>query len=233
MFKKISAVLLAVLMSFMFVACGANDDDVRGEVESGSDTSQNDSKEPESESKTEPEKKFSTGTSSNNVYKNEFLGIQCELNSDWTFKTDAEIQEINKAALGMVDEDYAAKMEEADTLTDMYAIHSNQMDTINVTFEKLKGLMAAYSEQEYVDASKGQLSDILASAGYENVVVDTSTMVFAGEEHPCLTISCVLNGYNMYETMVVVKQSNYFANVTACTWNENKTADVLADFKAL
>lgn len=233
MIKKISAVLLAVIMSLVFVACGAKDNNAANESESGNNASQSDSTEPKTEPKTEPAAEFSVGTSANNVYKNEFLGVQCKLGSDWTFKTDAEIQEINKTTLGMVDEDYAEAMKNANTLTDMYAVHSNQTDTINVTFEKLSGQLAKYSEQEYVDASKTQLPDVLGSAGYENIEINTDIIEFAGEQHPCITISCEFNGYNMYETMAVVKQGDYFANITTCTWNENTSAELLKSFSKI
>lgn len=219
--KKLFALLLALIMVFCFTAC-ADDDDVRGDVSSGSNNSTS-----------SEEATFDTGKVSSNKYTNKFLGISCELGSDWTFMTDEEIKENNKQALNMMDnEDYAEALQNASTFTDMMATHSNQTDTLGITFEKLTGVNLTISEDKYIDSTKDVLKSSLESMGMQNVTLTTGKDNFAGKKHSYVAISAQYSGISVYEKIVVVKKGNYVAIVAACTWKTNGCDDVLSLFKA-
>ena len=228
--KKIIALLLALVLTFGLVACGGTED-VRGNIDSGNNTAT----ENKSQNATEgsKEKDFSTGKVTTNKYTNEFLGITVELGSDWTFMTDAQIEENNKTALGLVGDDYKALMENASSFTDMMATKSNQTDTVNVTFEKLTGANLLLTEDRYAELSLDTLKGSFESMGMTDVVVANGKDTFAGAEHACITLSAKYNGNAVYEKLIVVKCSGYMVTVCACTWQTDTCKSILDNFKAL
>lgn len=179
------------------------------------------------------DKQFDTGSVKTNKYTNEFVGISLELGSEWTFLSDAEIEENNKQSLGMVGDNYKEMLESANTFTDMMATHSNQMDTISVGFEKLVGANASLTETQYIDLSKDALKGALESMGMTNVQVTSGTALFAGEQHAYVAVSAKFNGVAVYERMAVVKCPGYMITVTVCTWQTDSCKTILDTFKAL
>ena len=178
-------------------------------------------------------KPFTAGTTADNHYESAFAGIGCTLSSDWVFMTDAEIQANNQSTMDMLGEDYAAALEKATVVTDMFATHANQMDTVNVTFEKLSGANTLLDAKGYAEISDDTAVEALESAGFANMTSRVGTIQFAGAEHVAIYISGTYSEVPMYETMALVKVGNYIMLVTACTWYEDTTADILANFTAL
>lgn len=179
------------------------------------------------------DKQFDTGSVKTNKYTNEFVGISLELGSEWTFLSDAEIEEVNKQSLGMVGDNYKEMLESANTFTDMMATHSNQADTISVGFEKLIGANASLTEKQYIDMSIDALKGALESMGMTNVQVTSGTALFAGEQHVYVAIAAKFNGVAVYERMAVVKCSGYMITVTVCTWQTDSCKTLLDAFKAI
>jgi len=206
--KKLIALLLALVLAFSLVACGGTED-IGGE------------------------KEFSTGKVSTNKYTNEFAGITVELGSDWTFMTDAQIEENNKTALGLVGDDYKKLMENAATFTDMMATNANQTDTVNITFEKLTGANLLLTEEKYVELSKESLKGSLESMGMTKVVLTDGKATFAGKEHCYIAVSAEYNGVAVYERLAVVKCTGYMVIVAACTWQTDTCKTILDTFKAV
>lgn len=219
--KKLIALFLTLIMVFCFTAC-KDKDDIRGDISSGNSNSTN-----------AQESKFDTGKVSSNTYTNKFLGISCKLGSDWTFVSDKEIEENNKQALNMMDnEDYVEALQNASTFTDMMATHSNQTDTLGITFEKLTGANLTMSEDKYVDSTKDSLKSGLESMGMQNVTLTTGKGDFAGKKHPYVAISASYSGISVYEKLYIVKKENYIAVIAACTWKTNGCDSILNLFEA-
>ncbi|MBR5500765.1 MAG: hypothetical protein IKV74_04480 [Clostridia bacterium] len=220
--KRFFALVLTIVMVFCITACG-KDTDIRGTFEGGSSAAPS----------TTPEKgSFSVGSVNANKYVNKFAGISCELGSDWTFMTDEQIKQNNETALGQLGGDYAELIQNADTFTDMMATHKNETDTLNITFEKLKGVNALMSEERYIESSIDSLKDAFASMGFGNLKTDSGKVNFAGKERHYLDVSGTYSGIAMYERMIVMKCDNYVVLVTVCTWQTNTCQDVLNMFIA-
>lgn len=218
--KKLIALVLALLLVFGMTAC-QDTGNIRGDITSDSNSTEGSS-----------EKEFSTGKVSANKYVNTFAGISCQLGSQWKFMTDAEIEKNNKDALGLVGDNYAELMKNANTFTDMMATHSNQTDTVNIIFEKLTGTNAVMTEEKYVELSKDSLKGALESMGMTKVTTTTGKANFAGKEHPFVAVAAEYNGTAVYERIAVVKCSGYMVVVTACTWKTDGCKAVLDQFKA-
>jgi len=238
--KKLIALLLVLVLALSLAACGGNDD-IRGKTESNKDDAKETTSAASStdgsgntESKpTNKENQFNTGSVKTNKYTNDFAGIQLELDSNWTFLTDAEIEEQNKQAMGLVGDDYKELMKNANSFTDMQAAHSNGTDSINVGFEKIPVAYANMTEEEYVSMQTDDLKGGLESMGFTNVVVTTSKAQFAGKEHACVDVSCQINGVAFFERMAIVKCQGYMVTVTAGAAGTNITKNMLDAFKAI
>lgn len=219
MMKKIFAIVLALTLVLSLAACDLSPD-VRGDV----------NPKPAGATTAEDEPELSVGSSTSNTYKNEFIGIQCTLDSEWTFKTDAEIQEINKTTAGMMGDDYKDVITNMAVIQDMMATHSNQMDTVNVVLEKLSGINALISEEQYCNLSKDATVQALASMGMNITSSEVVKIQFAGEEHAAITIAGDYAGLAIYECVVAVKCNGYIACVSVATWMENNCQEILNQF---
>lgn len=242
MSKKILSLALTCALLLALAACGSNGKDVQGSVTPNSavssavDSQPEDSSEPASqpEDSSQPEEssnvELELGTVTSNHYENSFIGIGCDFGSEWTFKTDEEIRELNESVLGMLDEEYAEAVQKANNVYDMYATHENGTDTVNIIFQKLSGAQLLISESDYAEASKDSVGDALESMGMTGITIETGTQDFAGEEHTNITVEGEYSGIKVYERMVCLKRKGYIVNVTVCTWQTDSTQDVLDQF---
>lgn len=234
MFKKLLVCLLTLTLLLSFAACG-QPSDVRGDVtpNTTTETTVETTTETTTEATTEAttQRSFSIGSSTGNTYKNEFIGIQCTLDSNWIFKTDAEIQTINEVTMGLVGEEYKDILANATVIQDMMATHTNGLDSVNVVLEKLNAAALLLSEEQYLQLAKDSAVNALASMGLTIVSSDITKVQLAGNEHAALVVEANIGGYTIYEYMVVIKCNGYIACVTVATWNENTCLDVLSKFE--
>lgn len=188
-------------------------------------------KEIETPAESETEETFGIGSTTENTYRNEFIGIQCTLNLDWTFMSDAEIRTQNEATLGVMGDDYASALANASLIYDMMAYHSNATDTLGVVLEKLSGTNLLISEEQYLTASMNSAVGSLQSMGISVTAAEIVKVQFAGAEHYALTIEGNYAGFAIYECLVVVKCDGYIAAITACTWDTNTCMEILDRFQ--
>lgn len=259
--KRFLVFALCACMALSFGACGKSESDVRGNVKSESTVEEKDdedttSVEPsidevdeeetvaaeteETEEVTEEaapaessdEEAFSIGSSNGGTYTNEYFGFGCSL-VDWSFLSDDEIRQVNEAAAGAFGDDYAALMEKAQTITDMQATNANQVDTLNVTIEKLPLAAMTWSELDYINSSVETLKSTLANGGINVLDVNIDTVTFAGANHAGLYLHADYMGYDLYERLTVVKKSGYVAVVGASSFFEDNTEAYMNNFYAV
>ena len=65
------------------------------------------------------------------------------------------------------------------------------------------------------------------------MVVNKTTLPFAGAEHYGITISAEMQGVPLEETLVCVKVGDYVAVVTAVSYTQDSSVDILAAFRGL
>ena len=246
---KLLALLLALVLVFACTACGKKD--VSGTVTTGSDASDtNDTAEASDSSDTdgtavsadetetdaaeEDAAAVAPGSVSGGVYENDFLGIACKLDDSWTFYDEDQILELNNVTKDVYEgTDFESYFDENTSyFTDMYAQNDDASKTVNVVIESIGVQNATLTEESYVELCLDTLVSALEQAGMEKVTASGSSMTFAGAEHATIQISAEYQGVSMYETVVCLKQGLYMSSVTSCTWGENTTEDVLANFYA-
>jgi len=228
--KRIFAGLLALCVAAVCLGgCGKTEGSIRGSVTQNKEPAQPETTVPETTAGPE----LSLGSTSGNRWENQFIGIGCELDENWTFMTDEEIRQQNQVSSDLVGDEYKEAMESANVIYDMMATHANQTDTVSVTMEKLSGAALLITEELYIEASKESLEGAIGSMGVENIQTSVEEADFAGESHYSILLEGEYSGVKIYEKLAVVKCNGYMACITVATWVENRTEEILDSFYGL
>lgn len=207
---KKSASLVALLMvAVMLCACGT-----------GSDLSSDNSS-----------ASFTLGKVVDNQYTNEFLGITCTLDEQWTFYTDEQIKKVNNITADMLDEDIAAQLENANFVYDMMA-SSESGASVSVNIENLGLSGVAMTAETYLSMQIDTLKTSLEQMGFSNVVIENKTYDFAGNSEEGVYVHASVNGVIFEEAVVVLKRGMRFANISVGTVGGDIDS-ILAMFEAL
>ena len=215
-FSRFAALLLALLLAMSLAACGKKTD--------GGDPDP------------APTKEFSAGKVDGSTYTNEYFGFSVTLSEDsgWTYFTDEQIAQVTGQTAELFDSDHITEAyDSGKVIMEMYAMRDDYA-TVNVTVAKLSNVNVVLLDEEgYVDASLTTLPDQLTTAGYTDLAAAKTTVSFAGAEHYAIAVSAVVQDVPVYELMACVMIDDYVAVITACTYGEDTTADILAAFQAL
>lgn len=217
--KRIFALLLAAVMLLSLAACGGE------ETPAGTG-------DPGTPATTEAAKPAAPilGVTDGNTYTNAYFGMGCTLDESWSVANETQLAEI----FGATEE----------TLSDLaldtkglgyafYASKDEGLTSMNIVMENL-GLIygSVLSEQAYVEQSAAGLPAAMENLGMTNVKAEAITVTFAGSEHAAIKLTAEMSGIAFYETLVCVKQDRYIAVITAASYVEDSTADILAQFHA-
>lgn len=180
---------------------------------------------------------FGAGTSDEHSYWNDAISLGCTLDDSWYFYTDEEIVASSGATADMLKDDLAEAVREAGSLMDMMAVNMETGENVNVTLERLSLANSLLMDAEsYAQATVSQLTVALEQMGLTDVTIEIDTMEFAGEEQICLKVSgnMAVEGLDiplpLYETMVIIKSGRTIMAITACTYWEDATEDILVNF---
>ena len=215
--KKVLATLLAMVMLLSMAACGS--EDVRG-VQS------------DNKNNTEPnEPEFSMGAVSGLTYENEFIGIGCKLNDQWSFSTDEEIREMNNATAEMAGEEFQDIIQNASVIYDMHAVHSNEMDNIIVSLEKVNPLqLVGLDLEDNFEALLPTMQEAFENIGYTDIKFDIGTVTIEGKEFTTLYVNAVIAGYEVYQATIAIKCSGYLASISVTTYGQEALNELLKSF---
>lgn len=205
--KRISALLLGLLLAMSLAACGADDT---------------------------PKKEFSAGVTDGNTYTNEYFGFTATLDESWTFFTSDEIAQLTGQVVDLLDNEAVAEAyASGKSVVEMYAMRDDNA-TLNLTVENLgEEYGTQLTEEDYADVSLDILPDQLTAAGYTDVSVSKTTLTFAGAEHYAVTVSASIQGMPLQEMLACVKVGDYVAVVTAASYGAETPAELLSAFHAL
>ena len=174
---------------------------------------------------------FGIGVSQGNTYWNDAVKLGCTLDESWYFYTDEEILEQNAETAGKLKGDLAEAVKEAGSLMDMMALNTETGENVNVNLERLSiANSLLVDEDKYIEPSAASLGSALEQVGIEGLDLRTDKIAFLGEEHPCIRISGKIQDVPLYETLVVVKTGRTMIVVTACSYLEDTTEEILSCF---
>ena len=221
MTKKWLAFLLSLVMVFSLTACGSSNntpDEPDPNEDSSSQTA---------------EKEFEAGTIDGDVYYSDVTGLKFTLDDDWVFLDDEAIEEVTGMAQDMTDDEALEEaMSKGASIYDMYAMTTDGSGrTANITVENLGALYGTIlDESKYIDAVIDQLKPSFESVGATDVMVETATYTVAGTEHSGVHCVFTLQGVNIHEQMVCIKDGRYMYNITCVGDSEDAAAGVMAMF---
>lgn len=223
--KSVTVPVVALLLSFALCAC-AEPAEPRGEVIVNTTQSA-----PETTQATEEPAGLSIGETAGQTYQNAFIGIGCTLPEEWTFYTDEQIRELNAISAELAGEEYQKALEAATVIYDMYVIHDNGMDSINVNLEKINGLyLATLDLKENMENAAGMLEQALGNMGYTDFTYRLATTAIEDEEFVCMDTVSRYDDIIMYQRLISVKCNGYLANITVTTFDENRNDILMESF---
>jgi len=215
--RFLCAALAAMLISFSLSGCAAiNAAAAPGEVE-----------------------EFQIGTIEGNTYSNEFFGIGCELDDNWTVLSEEEIAErsglvVDTMEEGGMDDSMRTAMENGSVVFDFFAQKNDNTAAINITVGNIGILYGtAMTEEGYVDATTEQMTQSIEAIGYENVTTEKTTVTLAGTEHAALKLTGEYSGISIYQTMVVLRKGIYVGCVAFSCGGGDFTDELVPLFYAL
>lgn len=168
------------------------------------------------------EKKFSMGEIDGLVYENEYIGIGCELEDEWSFMSDEEIKELNNITVDVAGEEYEELLEDAELIYDMYAIGGNQLDSINVNLEKYdKVTLDSLVVEDALENTIPILEKSFGNIGYTDIETYLDKISIEEEEFTCLYLTGEIEGVRIYQKVFPIKCNGYLANVTITTYEED------------
>ncbi len=219
--KKLLALVLAIVMICSLCGClgGGNNDDVRGDINSGG----------QNEEQKEPE--FSLGKSANNTYNNDFLGLSCTLPSEFVFYTDKQILELNNIVGDVMDEEAAENLKNANIIYDMHAVNQVAGDSINVNLEKLSAAQLINLDiKKTLESQIDTIKSSFQNMGYADIDVTYQKTKVDGKDFDSLKIYAKVQGIPYYSTVFTYRKGNYLANITVGALQTDKTNELLGYF---
>ncbi len=238
--RKLLALVLALALVFALSACGS---EPKGNVTSGGSdktdvsgttTPKEDKTEATPAPEAEPEDDIELGSMVGGTYENDFIGIGCKLDENWTYCTEDELLELNGLVADSVDdEELAEQLRDSKSFYDMMATAEDGLVSVNVVLENL-GLIYGHTldASGYIDVALETLEGSLAELGIEATSCEKVSFDFCGQPTDGIYITGSVQGVEMYQRMACVKAGNYMCCVTACTYVEDLTTDVLDLFYA-
>ena len=234
--KKALALLLAVLMlmSLVLTGCGGSKSDKFGEVSERPKVDLPDAQVATQAPETEPpatEKPVSIGRMVGGVYTNSYAGFGVELDSNWTFLTAEELQELPtdvNEQLGYGDLDIPQIM-------DMQAENLTDYTSMNVLYQELtlqqQLVFATYSEEELADEVLATADDLIASYANAGITVLDMKKVqveFMGEMRWAIHTTASYSDVPYYMLQFMdYSLGKYSVTLTLASFFEDRTDDLM------
>ena len=224
--KKITALLLALVLLVSLVSCGKIAEvaeKIGEEIKESSD----------GETAT---KKFSPGTVDGNTYKSEYLGIGVTLDESWVFATEDEIRQLNEQVISSLGDifgdDYEKALEQAPYATEMYAMNNTDYGVIEINIENdgFRGL--TMSVEDYMDIADEQLKEAYDGLGVENLVIVRESFEFAGKTQMAFHMNGDYMGLSLESISVIIKNGPRFATVAITSYTDS-AEEIAAQFFAV
>ena len=192
--------------------------------------------EPTSESAAPAETPVTMGRLEGGSYINDYTGYACELDSNWTFYSAEELQELpNNVNELITDTEMADVIGDGPQFTDMMAENVNDMITINAlyqqhTLQERLGF-AMLTDAELIDGTLEQqdmMVEAYAQAGMDVESMERVTVTFLGEEREALRTVGTVAGAPFYMVQIFEYHlGQYSVTLTINSYMEDKTQQTL------
>lgn len=169
------------------------------------------------------------GVTEGSTYTNDFFGMTCTFRDGWLVADEEQLAQIMGVTTDALTQ---ANLDTTGSAYSLYASAADGLSSVNIVMENLGTVYGMILDTKtYAENSVKQLPAALEAVGMSNVTAQVTTATFAGREETAVTIQATMSGVNFYETMICLKQGSYIAVVTAASYYEDTTADILAVFE--
>ena len=174
-------------------------------------------------------KEFSLGTVSGNHYENDFVGIQCDLDSDWVIYDEEGISKLTGALYDSFTEEEAKKMvEESGSAMIFYAENPNNFSTINITVSDTESYsMAMGDHKKLIDTMVEQMPELLEQSYMTDVSCTAETFSFCGEDNYGIYTTASVYELPLFERQVILVEGTYSITLTVCAYHQDTTMELM------
>lgn len=181
----------------------------------------------------DPDSNLSLGRMEGGIYTNEYVGYACALDSNWSFLSAAELQQIPSTVSDLISgSELAEALGDTAQFTDMMAENVNDLTTMNVLYQKLslqeRLAYAALSEADVVDATLAQKDIMIAAYQQAGILVSSMekvTVTFMGEERTAIHTVASIQDVPYYVLQFFdFRLGAYAVTTTLASYVEDNTA---------
>ena len=201
--KKILSLLLVVILSCSVFACGKKNDD--------SD--------------------FQLGRVTGNTYRNDFIGLSCDIPIGWKIYNEKELLALNNLVGDSFDAKTAERLKNAQIVYDMCATHETNGHSINVNFEKVPYDAKKLDLKKNIEAQFDAIRTSYVNMGYTNINISYQKVKVDGKEYDGLRLNAKIEGVDVYMIGFMYVKGNYVVNVSVGSVMTDQTQTFLSSFK--
>ena len=186
---------------------------------------------------------FNIGKAEDNIYSNDFFNIRFESNDNWRLLNDEQLATISSSIKDVLTNEEAKNaLKNGKTSIIMYAVSKDAKQNASITVEKHNVNNTHEMDMDaFLDKSVISLTNSLPGQGFTELEVEKVDLTFCGEPAKGIKMkgkynvkstdgSDKMEVRDIYETMVYLFRGSYSGCVTASSFDEDKTADVIGMF---
>ena len=193
--KKLLVMLLTIALAMAMVACGT-ENNVDSEI-------------------TSTVRESFLGNVNGSVYENDFIGIGCELDEQWTYCTEEELAELSND----------------NVIYDIVAKRYSGYDKIQINLEKVDNAqLDGLNIKQNFESLAPMIVSSFENSGCSNVTYEVSTRKIGDKEFDCSNVSYVEEGMIYFISMISIKCDGYLANITFTTTGSDLIDELAAMF---
>lgn len=240
--KKKLCLILALIIALSLTACGGDSDrnDTPANVPGGVVQEL-----PATEAPTEPpvsEKDLSLGRMEGGVYTNEYAGFTCTLNTNWTFMSAEELQQVPASVSDVLSgSELADALEGTQQFMDMQAENVTDLTSMNVLYQKLsmqeRLVYAAMTEEQVLENILTQQDTLTEAYAQAGIIVSSMKVVkvnFLGQERYAMHTEATIQDVPYFILQLYdVNLGAYSVTTTVASFVEDNTTALLDLFSPL
>ena len=244
--KSLALILVMILaMGLFLTACGSDYSDVSGNIAPNQDSAVVPTGElAQSQQETDPvaalpENELSLGRMEGGVYTNNYAGFTCELDSNWSFLSAKELEQIPSTVSDMVKgTELGDALVGVQQFTDMMAENVTDLTSINVLYQKMsmqeRLAYAMMSEEQVIDSTLQQsamMIDAYTQAGITVISMEKVTVTLAGRERSAIHTTAAIQDIPYYMLQFFdLNLGEYGITTTLASYVDDNTGNLLALF---
>ncbi|MBE6810999.1 MAG: hypothetical protein E7521_08095 [Ruminococcaceae bacterium] len=167
---------------------------------------------------------FKFGTFNGNTYESLFWNIGCTLGEDWSMLTEAEILEYNGISSSATEQEINEHISNSFLIIDMIAAKEDGKSVaMALTMSDLgSGSFAQLDLNEYMNTVVETSKESLVQSGFSNMVVERKDLTIDGKLFHSAAMSGTLDGVNVYQTIICIKNDYYLTMIELTTTTEEE-----------